>query len=164
MLVPHIGEQEFRALSYSYKNNYQIISEDAILNVMFKTMKLNDWMLSNSMSLLNNKLEMKELFDLYKELDKKNYFHLFNESAINNTLRNLIFKDPIYLLQWHKKRYSNFQLEELLYIVKKYGWIEWIEQYYKENYILSPPKLTTKPRSYITSNIEYIFKLLGMKI
>ena len=131
---------------------------------MFKTMKLNSWMISNSMSLISSKLEMNELFALYKELDKKNYFHLFNENAINNLLNKLIFEDPIYLLQWHKKKYSNFQLEELLHIVKRYGWIEWIEKYYKENYVLTPPKIKVKPRTFVTSNIEYIFELLGIKI
>lgn len=164
MLVPHIGEQEYRALSYSYNNNYQIISEDAILNFMFKTMNLNSRMISNSMSLISSTLEMNELFALYKELDKKNYFHLFNENAIKNLLNKLIFEDPIYLLQWHKKKYSNFQLEELLHIVKKYGWIEWIEKYYKENYIIRPPRIKVKPRTFITSNIEYIFELLRLKI
>lgn len=164
MIVPHLGEQDYRALSYCYNNNYQIISEDNIMNFMFETMKLNTWMVSNSMSLLSDKLGMDDLFNLYKELDKKNYSNLFNESAINNTLNKLIFEDPIYLLQWHKKKYSNFQLEELLHIVKKYGWIEWIEKYYKENYILTPPKIKVEPRTFITSNIEYIFELLDIKI
>ena len=117
------------------------------------------------MSLLSNKLSMEELFELYKELDQKKYSNLFNESGIRNILNNLIFKDPIYLLQFHKKKYSNFQLEELLYIVEKYGWLDWIKEYYKDNYILVPPRMmTAKPRSYVTRNIEYIFDLLGMKI
>jgi|GEM_PF-3173548 len=164
MFVPQIGEQEYRAIAYAYDNNYQIISEDKIISFMYKTMKLNTWMVSNSMSLLSNKLNMEELFELYKELDQKKYSNLFNESGIRNTLNNLIFEDPIYLLQWHKKKYSNFQLEELLHIVEKYGWLDWIKEYYRDNYILVPPRMTTKPRSYITSNIEYIFDLLGMKI
>ena len=164
MLAPHIGEQEYRALAYSHNHHYQIISEDRMISYMFDTMKLDNYMISNSISLLSNKLGMKKLFSLYKELDEKKYSYLFNEQAINNFLKQLIFEEPIYLLQWHEKKYSNFQLEELLHIVYKYGWIDWIEEYYRKNYILVPPKIKVKPRTFITSNIEYILELLGIKI
>lgn len=164
MLVPHIGEQEYRAIAFAYENNFQIISEDRIFEVMYGIFRFNLTMLSNSMSLLAKSIEPKDFIDVAKELDSKNYSYVFNEYIIQDTLKNLIFKEPIYFLRGSETKYPDSVFEIVLKIAHKYGWLEWLEKYYNDNYILKIPSVTTKPRTFITSNIEYIFDLVGIKI
>lgn len=68
-----------------------------------------------------------------------------------------------YILKWKEKDFSDSIFEVMLHIIKKYGWLDWLVEYYIENYTIQIPSTTTKKRrSYITSNIEYIFELTGI--
>ena len=164
MIAPHIGEQEYRAIAFALENKYQIISEDRMILFLYEKLHFNTWMVSNSISVLSNVIEPEEFAKTVKELDKKNYSYIINEQIIKQTLENIIFNKPLYLMQWDEKDYSDSIIKVILQIVKKYGWLDWLEQYYDEHYVLKVPKVRTKPRSFVTSNIEYIFDLLGIKI
>lgn len=156
MLAPHIGHQEYKALAFSYKNNYQIISEDRIFEMLFEQFRFNPAMLSNSMSLLGQYTEeLSELLDLHKSLYNQKYSYLLNEILVRKIMDTLVFAHTTYITG------NNFS-EMMKFVVKiaySYGWTDKIEQYYENNFVFKLPMLSPPHKNYIARNIEYLREL-----
>lgn len=156
MLAPHIGHQEYKALAFSYKYNYQIISEDRIFEMLFSQFRFNLSMLSNSMSLLGAYTEeSSELLDLHKSLYNKKYSYLLNEILVRKIIDMLVFEHITYITG------DNFS-EMMKFVVKiaySYGWTDNIEQYYENNYVFKLPMSSISNKNYISRNIEYLKEL-----
>lgn len=157
MLAPHMGKQEYKALAFSYKYNYQIITEDRIFEMLFKQFKFNTSMLSNSISLLVNILnDPDELLEIYLSLHNKHYKYILHETTTRNILHQYVFEKPIYLM----KEYPSKILKMIVQIAYNYGWMDEIDEYYDKHYAFKVPMLIAPKQDSISRNIEYIRELI----
>lgn len=120
MLSKHIGNQEYQALAYSAKHNFQIITEDSIFVMLFKVMKFDDSFISNSLCLLNDIVQFEELRDLKISLFQKKYKYVLHELYVKVLLQHFETIDT---------RLLNSKEWEEIKIAYSYGWFEQAERY-----------------------------------
>lgn len=147
----NIGIQEYQAIAFSFEKNYQIITEDRMLEVIFQVLEFNPTMISNSLSLLKKE----EILDLGIILHKKNYKHIFDASTIQILLENLISM----VLYKEINTFSDKDIN-VLKILNDYGLLEKLKEFYSHKYIVSHPKVMFPKEDRVSKNIEYIFKCL----
>jgi hypothetical protein len=161
MLAPSMGRQEYKALAFSYKNNYQIITEDRIFEMLFKQFKFNTTMLSNSMSLIGSIIkEPDELLEIYQSLHNKHYKYILNEASIKSILNKYVYEKPTYLMQ----AYPSKLLSMIVQIAYSYGWMDEIDEYYDKYYAFKSPMLIAPKQDFISRNIEYLRELAEIPI
>jgi len=131
ILVENIGNQELQCFSHSIKNQFQIISEDGIYQMLFDVFKFNKLYISNSLILLDDILNYEELRDLKIMLYDKRYKYVLSEFYIN---------DLIYYLKTDD--IDRLQMEEydLIEIADSYGWLNKIKQSYNNKFRVRYPK------------------------
>lgn len=78
ILAKEMGVQEYHALAYCLVNNYQIISENNIFDMLFNHFKYNNNYLGNSIGLLRDIIEQDDMFELEQFLYQKKYRYLFH--------------------------------------------------------------------------------------
>ncbi|WP_145951722.1 hypothetical protein [Francisella uliginis] len=148
-LASAIGQQELQALALSWKENYQIITEDRIFEVMFEKLRLNLTMVSNSLALINED----NFIDTILELHEKNYRYVINKGVLD-VLIALIIIQPI----------TNNLPNTYVHIIKimdSYGWLDDIRKYYMN---VLHGKIEPPPAKYIIRNIEYVIKCIFKNI
>lgn len=150
-LSKYYGIQEYQALAISYKDNYQIITEDRIFEVIYDGFRFNKSMISNSLSLL----EIEEINELGLKLHKKKYKYVINENLLTHLIR-IITKQNIV---------NDFSYEEieLIKILNDYGWLDSIKKYYIHNYKILYPKINIPEKDFLSNNIEYLLDFLDDK-
>ena len=153
----NIGIQEYHAIAFSFQENYQIITEDRMLEVIFQVLKFNPTMISNSLSLLKKE----EILDLGIILHKKNYKYVFDitivKSLLNNLTNTLIYKDI---------RVNGLSIKNinLLKILDDYGFLEKIKEIYLHHYGVRYPKVVLPKQDRLSKNIKYILEYLNENI
>ena len=153
MLAPSMGPQEYRALAFSYKHNYQIITEDRIFEMLFKQLSFNMSMVSNSMSLVNNIVkEADELLEIYQSLYDKQYKYILQEELTRNLLHQYVFENPTYLMG----KYPSKLLSVIVQIAYSYGWTDEIDDYDEKHYTFKAPMNISPKQDFISRNIEYL--------
>lgn len=144
-LASAIGQQELQALALSWKENYQIITEDKIFEKIFEKLKFNTTMVSNSLALINED----SFIDTILELHEKNYRYVINKGVLD-ALIALIIIQPI----------TNNLPNTYIHIIKimdSYGWLDDIKRYYINVHY----KKITPPTDYIATNIAILFNLIS---
>lgn len=155
MLAPEIGIQEYRALSFAYNHNYQIISEDRIFYTLANELKLNPIISSNSMSLINFKLKIENNnLQFYKNLHQQGYRPLFDKQIIINFIASIVEKNTN-LAATIK---NNDALHFIIFIAKEYNWLDFLEQFYEIHYKFYIPMRSAPPKDLIAKNIEILLK------
>ncbi len=147
-LSEYIGIQEYQAIALSYQQNYQIITEDRMLEVVFETFRFNTSMVSNSLSLLDREL----VVDMAIDLHNKKYKYIF-DGTILKYLGKLLTKSNIV---------NTFSEKDIgiLKILNDYGWLDNIKKIYEHEYKVKYPKVIIPQKGYIVENIEYLFKCI----
>lgn len=149
-LSKHFGIQEYQALALSYQQNYQIITEDRMFEVIFKILNFNLTMISNSLCLFNDN----DLHELRMKLHQKNYkFVLHLNSLIQ--LVNVLTERKI-------NRFSE-KATEIINILNDYGLLENIIRVYKNTYKVLYPKMNIPQEDYVSKNIEKMLECLNNK-
>lgn len=120
MLSKHIGNQEYQALAYCAKYNFQIITEDSIFSMLFRVMKYDDSFISNSLCLLNDVVDFEELRDLKIYLFQNKYKYVLHELYVNVVIKHL---ETINIRLLDPKEW------EQLKIAYSYGWFDQAERY-----------------------------------
>ncbi len=147
-LSQYFGIQEYQALSFSFQHNYQIITEDRLFEVIFETLKFNQSMISNSLSLLDKK----DVVPLGIKLNQKKYKYVFDT--------NMLMELVTLLTRYNIVDKLKEQEIEIIKILDKYDWIENIKRYYLNNYKVLYPKMIMPKEDYISKNIEYMLQCL----
>ena len=147
-LSEYIGIQEYQAIALSYQHNYQIITEDRMLEVVFETFRFNLSMISNSLSLLDRQ----SVIDMAVDLHNKNYKYIF-DGGVLQYLGKLLTKSNIV---------NTFSEKDIgiLKILDDYGWLDNIKKIYEHEYQVKYPKVIIPQKDYISENIEYLFKCI----
>jgi hypothetical protein len=151
-LSKYFGIQEYQALSLSFQENYQIITEDRIFEVIFETMNFNQTMISNSLSLLDSS----EVTELRTKLYNKRYRYIFDI----NILRQLVK----FITKYRLVDTLTDEEIEIIKILDEYGWLESIKRYYINKYKVLYPKTLIPEDDYISKNIEYILTCIDYKV
>lgn len=143
----HIGIQEYRAISFAFNNQFQLITEDRIIQKIYKIC-YDETKVSNSLCLLDRKEEI----SFFIQLHKNNYKYIFS------------FNDLEYFVSFIQNNYIVNALEEIeiqmIKIFNDYGWLEGLKIYYKNNFKVLYPKTKLPKENWFSKNIEYILKQL----
>lgn len=156
-ITEYIGIQEYHAIALSFEKNYQLITEDRMLEVIFEILKFNTTMISNSLSLLKRE----DIIDLGITLHKKNYKYVFDitivQSLLNNFVNTLIYKDITV---------NGLSLKDinLLKILNDYGFLEKIKEIYFHHYEVHYPKIVLPKQDRLSINFRYILECLNENI
>ncbi len=156
MLVPYIGIQEYRALSFAHNHNYQIISEDRTFKVLANALRLKPEITSNSIALINikQKIESNNI-EFYKKLHKNGYRELFNQQNIINFITKHVEKNPRLIETIENSNLLHF----IIFVAKEYGWLGFLKDYYDNNYKFHPPMQSPPPKDLIALNIEVLLDI-----
>ncbi|OHD96721.1 MAG: hypothetical protein A3E21_09425 [Sulfurimonas sp. RIFCSPHIGHO2_12_FULL_36_9] len=148
-LSKYLGIQEYQALALHFQENYQIITEDKIFEVLFESLNFNQTMISNSLALVDED----DFLDFALELHSKKYKYVFNPIVLENLVK-ILTKTGIV---------NSFSEKDIkvLQILDDYKWLEGMKQYYHNTYSVLYPKATPPKEDYISKNIEYILQCLN---
>lgn len=156
-ITEYIGIQEYHAIALSFEKNYQLITEDRMLEVIFEILKFNLTMISNSLSLLKRE----DILDLGITLHKKNYKYVFDIIIVKNLLNNFI----------NTLLYKNIGVNglsdkdiNLLKILDDYGFLEKIKEVYFHHYEVYYPKVVLPEEDILSKNLKYILECLNENI
>ncbi len=156
-ITEYIGIQEYHAIALSFEKNYQLITEDRMLEVIFEILKFNLTMISNSLSLLKRE----DILDLGIILHKKKYKYVFDIIIVKNLLNNFI----------NTLLYKNIGVNglsdkdiNLLKILDDYGFLEKIKEVYFHNYEVYYPKVVLPEEDILSKNLKYILECLNENI
>lgn len=156
-ITEYIGIQEYHAIALSFEKNYQLITEDRMLEVIFEILKFNPTMISNSISLLKRE----DIIDLGITLHKKNYKYVFDITIVQSLLDNLI-----YILIYENVTISGLSDREIniLNILNDYGFLEKIKEVYFHHYKVLYPKTILPKEDKLSKNLKYILEYLSKEI
>lgn len=156
-ITEYIGIQEYHAIALSFEKNYQLITEDRMLEVIFEILKFNPTMISNSISLLKRE----DIIDLGITLHKKNYKYVFDITIVQSLLENLI-----HILRYEDARISGLSDREIniLNILNDYGFLEKIKEVYFHHYKVLYPKTIIPKEDKLSKNFKYILECLSKEI
>jgi hypothetical protein len=156
-ITEYIGIQEYHAIALSFEKNYQLITEDRMLEVIFKILKFNPTMISNSISLLKRE----DIIDLGITLHKKNYKYVFDITIVQSLLDNLI-----HILIYEDATISELSDREIniLNILNDYGFLEKIKGVYFHHYRVLYPKTIIPKEDKLSKNLKYILECLSKEI
>ncbi|MGB6128583.1 MAG: hypothetical protein WBG30_07525 [Psychrilyobacter sp.] len=152
MLADEIGQQEYQALAYCYNHNYQIITEDGIFKSLFSALKFNENFISNSLNLLPNILNYKELRSLKIELYNKKYKFVFNANDIKKLI-NFMCRNDINNLEKDDSK--------IIKILDDYGWLNKMKLEYNNKFKVLYPKVKLPVKTYFDKNVEKILLLVN---
>lgn len=156
-ITEYIGIQEYHAIALSFEKNYQLITEDRMLEVIFEILKFNTTMISNSLSLLKRE----DIIDLGITLHKRNYKYVFDITIIQSLLDNLInllINSDITTNKLSEK------VINLLNILNDYGFLEKIKGVYSHHYKVLYPKVVLPEEDILSKNLKYILECLNENI
>lgn len=149
-LSKHLGVQEYQALSLSYQQNYQIITEDRMFEVIFSTLNFNPTMIGNSLSLFKDN----ELHELRIELHKKKYKFVVHLNMLIQ-LVNVLTKQKV------NKFTKNSA--DIINILNDYGSLEPIKRIYNNVYKVLYPKVILPEEDELSRNIERMLDCIELK-
>lgn len=152
ILAKEIGKQEYQALAYCIKHNYQIITEDSIYDMLFDVMKYHKSFISNSMVLLRDTMEYKDLRSLIIKLHSKNYKYLLDGFYLQNLVSYMQSKNILDLADEEK---------ELIKIAYSYGWLDEMQKYYDDKFKVLYPKITRPVKTLLDNNIKKVFEIIN---
>ncbi|HIP26815.1 MAG TPA: tetratricopeptide repeat protein [Flavobacteriaceae bacterium] len=155
LLAKDMGDQEYHALAYCIKNDYQIISENNIFEMLFETFGYNKLFISNSWSILVTILDETEIYLLQKKLFDFNYKYISNCPKIEKVIDGLNYAD-----------FKDICTDSLILNFKiwfEYGCLDGLIQDYINEYKVLYPKTSSPLESIFSVNMEYILKLIGYK-
>jgi hypothetical protein len=153
-LAPHVGIQEYQALAYCIKHNYQIISENNIFDMLSETLRFNKGFISNATMLLEGSLEYDKRRSLIIDLNRKNYKYVLNMNYKNNLIAFM-----------QKNDISSLKKEEieLVKIANSYGFLKNIKKYYNDKFKVLFPKTVLPVKTFFDVNIEKLLKIIGVE-
>lgn len=156
-ITEYIGIQEYHAIALSFEENYQLITEDRMLEVVFEILKFNPTMISNSISLLKRE----DIIDLGIILHKKNYKYVFDITIVQSLLNNLI-----HILIYENITISGLSGREIniLNILNDYGFLEKIKEVYFHHYKVLYPKTILPKEDRLSKNLGYVLEYLSKEI
>lgn len=149
-LAPLVGIQEYQALAYCIKYNYQIISENNIFDILFETLRFNKGFISNATVLLEDSLEYDKRRSLIIDLHQKNYKYILSENFEKSLIAFMQEKNVLSLQQ------EEF---ELIKIANSYGFLENIKKYYNDKFKVLFPKAVLPIKIFLDKNIEKLLVL-----
>ncbi len=153
MISPHIGIQEYKALSYSFTNKWQVITEDKSISFVAEATKYNTNLISNSSFLIIQALKDEyKIMEMYETMYKKNYSFILNEYIVKDTIERMIFDSPIYMLNKNERSLFNI----MVFIAEQYNWLGFLDTYYENTFKFKIGMARIPQKNYISSNIEYI--------
>ncbi len=152
MLAKEIGKQEYQALAYCINHNYQIITEDSIYDMLFNEMKYHKSFISNSIVLLRDTMEYKDLRSLIIKLHSKNYKYLLDDFYLQNLVSYMQSKNILDLADEEK---------ELIKIAYSYGWLDKMQKYYDDKFKVLYPKITRPVETLLDNNIKKVFEIIN---
>ncbi|QAB14606.1 hypothetical protein [Hydrogenovibrio thermophilus] len=157
MFVPLMGILEYRALSYAYNNDFQVISEDRIFQIITESTNLAPTLSSNSLALIDvkKKFEDNEI-EFYESLHQKGYRDLFDQVNVRFFISRLVATEP----NLQNKIKNSRILRIILKIANSYQWLGFLVEYYDKNYKFIAPMLAPPKRDFIAVNIEDLFEFL----
>ncbi|NCD12309.1 MAG: hypothetical protein EOL93_07130 [Epsilonproteobacteria bacterium] len=151
-LAPLVGIQEYQALAYCIKYNYQIISENNIFDMLFETLRFNKGFISNASVLLEGSLEYDKRRSLIIDLYQKKYKYVLSENFEKSLIAFMQEKNVLSLQQ------EEF---ELIKIANSYGFLENIKKYYNDKFKVLFPKAVLPVKIFLDKNIEKLLKIIG---
>lgn len=153
-ITEDIGIQEYHAIAFSFQENYQIITEDKMLETIFQVLKFNPTMISNSLSLLKKE----EIIELGIILHKKNYKYVFDITIAKSLINSLIN-----ILKYKDIATNGLTIKDinLLKILDDYGFLEKIKEIYFHHYEVYYPKIVLPEQDILSKNLKYILKILN---
>lgn len=155
MLAPHIGIQEYQALAYCMNNNYQIISENNIFNMLFETMGINKVLISNSLAILGESIDYTDYRSLMIDLHKKKYKYVLQTWDTRLLVSFMKTQDVLSLEDEEKK---------LIKIASEYGYLKKIEKYYNNKFKVLFPKRVMPTKTFFDKNIEKLFEIIKQNL
>ncbi len=156
MLAKEMGVQEYHALAFCIANNYQIISENNIFDMLFNQFKYNKNYLGNSIGLLRDLLDQDDMFQLEQFLYQKKYqylIHCLDEEKIIEYLSYDKFQSII-----------NEQIILRFKIWYDYGCLDNIvDKYLHADKVIYPKNILTKEDIFYI-NMNYLLKKTNIQI
>ncbi|MDY0403430.1 hypothetical protein [Sulfurovum sp.] len=150
ILVEEMGGQEYHALAFCLANDYQIISENNIFDMLFSHFKYNKNYIGNSIGLLRDLLKQDDMFQLEQLLFQKKYrylIHCLEEEKIIEYLSYDKFQSII-----------NAQIILRFKIWYDYGCLDnIIDKYLHLERIIYPKSILTKEDIFYI-NMKYLLK------
>ena len=154
LLVPLIGLQEYRALAYAFKNGFQIISEDRAFNLFTNELGLKKYIVSNSIALIDHHSKiMNNKFSFYTKLHNIGYGYIFDQNNISNYFLDKILNNRSFLSHLRISKWLGF----FACLAFDYGWFEFLNIYYKNNYEFYIPMAKAPVKDFVSNNIEGLF-------
>ena len=151
-ILEHIGSQEYHALAYYIENNYQIISENNIFEMMFSNLKYNEAFIGNSLGLLETILDDTQIYELTKILYEKKYRPIFNCIEEYRLIKIL-----------HDDKFQIILNEQLIFkfrIWYDYGCLDNIIKKYTHIYKVLYPKTVLPIEDTFSKNVEFLLSLI----
>lgn len=145
MIAEQFGPQEYQALAYCVKHNYQIITEDNLFDTLFKSFRYTPSFISNALSLLFDSLNHQELRGLQIDLHAKGYKYVLSESYVHQLIQYMIRHD---IDQLHEEEII------LIKIADEYGLLDKMKLYYKNKFDVVHPKVIRERKTFFDFNIE----------
>ena len=152
LLAKDMGDQEYHALAYCIKNNYQIISENNIFEMLFDIFGYNKQFISNSWSILVTIIDEKEILLLQKKLFDLNYKYISNCPDIKKVIDSLNYL--------HFKDICTDDLILNFKIWFEYGCLDGLIQDYMNEYKVLYPKVILPLEDIFSQNMGYILELV----
>ncbi|MGB5793445.1 hypothetical protein, partial [Poseidonibacter sp.] len=135
-ITENFGVQEYHALAYSHKNNYQIITEDRTFVHLFQGFNFNPIMVSNSISLIKDVLSIDDFNNLKIELHKKKYKNLIEVNYLT-ILKKFMFFNNIDKISESERKFLKLIIEDYKAIddLKEFG-----EVFDLKHFLSNPPR------------------------
>lgn len=149
-LADSFGVQEYQAVCLSYQENYQIITEDRMFEVIFSTLNFNQTMISNSLSLF----QKEDLHELRMELHRKKYKFVFHLNILVE-LVDILTKGRI--VKFTKNS------SDIINVLNDYGSLKSIIRIYHNKYKVLYPKVILPIEDRLARNIEKMLECLESK-
>jgi len=154
ILADSMGSQEYHALAYCVENNYQIISENNIFEFMFSSFSYNKMFIGNSLGLLEDILDNKQMHILEKELYKKQYRYIFSCLEEDKLIEMLSYEKLEIIL--------NEQMIFKFRIWYEYGCLDNIITKYIHSYKVLYPKKYLPVENTFSKNMKHILQLIDV--
>ncbi|MCG3708667.1 hypothetical protein L5F25_06615 [Aliarcobacter butzleri] len=152
-IIENFGVQEYHALAYAYRYNFQIITEDKTFLHFFKEFKFNLTMLSNSVILLKDLLSVDNFNNIKINLHKKKYKPLFEDKYINILIKFMYLYDINSLYESEK----NFLKE----VVNDYGILDDLKKNFDEVFNIKLPLAKFPTKTHFENNVEKLLNIIN---
>jgi len=148
LLAKDMGEQEYHALSYCLKYNYQIISENNIFEMLFNHFGYNKLFISNSYSMLSDTLEKDDFLAIQKILFENKYKSLTTQPDMKAIYRGLNY--------YGFKNILNDELKMFVCIWYENGYLDELIIKYQHDYKVLYPKVNLPQSDTFSNNMEFL--------